>query len=58
MKDEINLSNCQTFEEVKQLIDTYIYYYNNERPQWGLAKLTPTEYYQYTITGIYPYNEN
>lgn len=58
MKDELDLINCQTFEEVKQLIDTYIYYYNNERPQWGLAKLTPTEYYQYTITGIYPYNEN
>lgn len=29
-------------------------YYNNDRYQWGLAKLSPNEYYQYIITGIYP----
>lgn len=55
MKDEINIEICKTFEEVKSLITNYIDYYNNERPQWGLAKLTPVEYYQYSITGIYPY---
>jgi transposase InsO family protein len=53
MKDEIDLKSCKTFEEVQNLINNYIYYYNNERPQWGLAKLTPTEYYQFSITGIY-----
>lgn len=54
MKDEINLDNCKTFEGVLKIITDYMDYYNNERPQWGLAKLTPTEYYQYSVTGIYP----
>lgn len=55
MKDEIDISKCKTFEDVKDIIDTYINYYNNERPQLGLAKLTPNEYYKYCITGNYPY---
>ena len=54
MKDEINLNSCKTFDDVKNMIEEYIYYYNNERPQWELAKLTPSEYYKFTITGIYP----
>ena len=54
MKDEIDLKSCKTFEDVKNMIEEYIYYYNNERPQWELAKLTPSEYYEFTITGIYP----
>lgn len=29
-------------------------YYNNDRYQWGLARLSPNEYYRYIITGIYP----
>lgn len=56
MKDEIDLSNCKTLDDVKQVIDDYIDYYNNDRYQWDLAKLSPSEYYQYTITGIYPLN--
>ena len=54
MKDEIDISKCQTFEEVKEVIDTYMDYYNNERPQWNLAKLTPSEYYEYSKNNIYP----
>lgn len=54
MKDEIDISNCKTFEEVKRIIDNWIYYYNNERYQWSLAKLSPCEYYHYIKTGIYP----
>ncbi len=54
MKDEIDINKCETFEEVKELIDIYINYYNNERPQWGLAKLTPKEYYEYTKNNSYP----
>lgn len=54
MKDEIDISNCKTFEEVKRIIDDWIYYYNNERYQWSLAKLSPCEYYHYIKTGIYP----
>lgn len=54
MKDEIDLSGCETFIQVKTIIDDWMEYYNNERYQWQLAKLSPNEYYQYITTGIYP----
>lgn len=54
MKDEIDVSNCTDFCEVKDIIDNWIDYYNNERYQWDLAKLSPNEYYSYITTGIYP----
>ena len=47
MKDECDLSGCSTPEEVKEMIDDYVYYYNNERPQWTRNKMTPTEYEDY-----------
>ena len=40
MKDEIDLSGCNTFRDVKKVIDDYMDYYNNERYQWQLAKLS------------------
>lgn len=52
MKDEIDLSRCTRFEQV--IINDWIDYYNNERYHWELAKLSPNEYYQFVITGIYP----
>ena len=58
MKDEINLSSCQTYEQVAATIDDWISYYNNDRCQWALAKLTPNEYYEYTRTNIYPLNRS
>lgn len=54
MKDEIDISECKKYREVKNIIDDWIDYYNNERYQWQLAKLSPNQYYQYIITGIYP----
>ena len=54
MKDEIDLEKCQTFENVVEVIDDYMDYYNKERYQWELAKLAPAEYYQYCLTGEYP----
>ena len=54
MKDEIDLSKCITFEDVKDVIDDWIDYYNSERYQWELAKLSPDEYYQYVLSGKYP----
>ncbi len=56
MKDEIEdkLRRCKTYEQVKALIDDWMDYYNNDRCQWDLAKLTPSEYYEYMKTGIYP----
>ena len=54
MKDEIDVSECETFEEVKKIIDDWINYYNNDRYQWNLAKLSPSEFYKYITTGEYP----
>ncbi len=54
MKDEIDLSGCKTFRDVKKVIDDYMDYYNNERYQWQLAKLSPNEYYEFVATGVYP----
>lgn len=54
MKDEIDISSCRTFDELTAVIDDYMDYYNNERYQWDLAKLSPSEYYQYWLTDIYP----
>ena len=53
MKDEIDLSGCKTFRDVKKVIDDYMDYYNNERYQWQLAKLSPNEYYEFVTTGVY-----
>ena len=54
MKDEIDVSQCKNFREVKAVIDDWMDYYNNERYQWELEKLSPNEYYEYIRTGIYP----
>ncbi|MGG5369372.1 hypothetical protein IGI67_004910 [Enterococcus sp. AZ196] len=54
MKDEIDISQYTGFDEVKAIIDNWMTYYNNERYQWQLAKLSPNEYYQYITTGKYP----
>ena len=56
MKDHIKykLKNCTTFEEVKVIIDDWMDYYNNDRYQWRLAKLSPNEYYEYITSGVYP----
>lgn len=54
MKDEIDLSKCRIFNDVKTIINDWIDYYNNERYQWNLAKLSPVEYYKYITTGEYP----
>lgn len=54
MKDEIDISECKKYREVKAIVDDWIDYYNNERYQWQLAKLSPNEYYQYITTVIYP----
>jgi putative transposase len=44
MKDEINLVNCKTFEEVEKVVDEYMDYYNNYRYQWSLNRMTPRAY--------------
>lgn len=45
-KDEVNIKKCETFEEVKQEIKSYMIYYNHYRGQWNLKKLPPAKYRQ------------
>ena len=54
MKDEIDISWCNTVEDIYMVINDWTDYYNNERYQWDLAKLAPVEYYEYLKTGVYP----
>ena len=56
MKDEIGgkIRKIKTFKEVKEIVDDWMDYYNKDRCQWELAKLTPDEYYEFCITDIYP----
>ena len=54
MKDEIDISGCETVEEVRSILNDWTDYYNNDRYQWSLAKLSPNEFYKYITTGEYP----
>lgn len=54
MKDDISFRYDTSHADVSTRIDDWIDYYNNDRPQWSLAKLTPSEFYQYATTGLYP----
>ena len=56
MKDEVKdaVADCCTFDSVKTVVDDQMDYYNNDRYQWDLLKLSPREYYSYLTTGIYP----
>jgi transposase InsO family protein len=54
MKDEISISRCQTHKQVSAAIDDWMDYYNSDRYQWDLARLSPNEYYRYVCTGEYP----
>lgn len=54
MKDEIHLEKCNSFTDLKLEIDDYMDYYNNDRYQWAIAKLSPNQYATYLKTGEYP----
>jgi transposase InsO family protein len=44
LKDDVDYGKCKTFEELRGMIAAYIDYYNNDRPQWELKKMTPVAY--------------
>ena len=56
MKDELadKMARWNTFEDAKRDIDDWFDYYNHDRYQWQLAKLSPSQYYRYVTTGEYP----
>lgn len=60
MKDELaeRKAGWSNIEQVSAAINDWIDYYNNDRGQWNLGKLTPNEFYSYTTTGINPLSTN
>ena len=49
-KDETNIKECETLEEVKREVKSYMTYYNYYRGQWNLKKLPPVKYRQQLLT--------
>lgn len=56
MKDDISelVAGCKSFHDVQNVVRTWMDYYNNDRYQWDLEKLSPREFHQYRKTGEYP----
>lgn len=52
MKDELagEISGWISFEAAQISIDRWMGYYNNDRCQWDLAKLSPNKFYSYITT--------
>lgn len=50
MKDDVDYKDCKTFDELHSLIANYMQYYNYERPQWDLKKMTPVGYRNHLLT--------
>jgi len=52
MKDELDYSYCQSFEQLRLVIDEYMRYYNHERKQWTRNKMTPVAYRNHLLTKV------
>ena len=50
LKDDVDYKNCKTFEELRLLMEEYVRYYNNERNQWDIKKMTPVQYRNHLLT--------
>lgn len=51
MKDHIDLSKAKNIKEVKKIISKFINYYNNDRYQWDLKKMTPVQFRDHLLAG-------
>ena len=43
-KDELDFRTCKTFGELLEKVAEYMQYYNHDRYQWGLNKMTPVQF--------------
>lgn len=48
-KDELEFKSCKTFEELIVKVTEYMRYYNHDRYQWNLNKMTPAEYRSHLV---------
>lgn len=44
LKDELDLTDCHSLDQVRAAVDKYIYNYNHHRYQWVRKKMAPVEY--------------
>ncbi|MGG4343795.1 IS3 family transposase, partial [Paenibacillus lautus] len=49
MKDELDYKNCTSLEELRVCVNEYITFYNSDRYQWTLKKMTPDEFRSHLI---------
>lgn len=52
-KDEVDYKKCKNFEELKDKIDKYVYYYNTSRYQWNKNMLAPREIREHLLSYNY-----
>ncbi|WP_152382207.1 IS3 family transposase [Paenibacillus brasilensis] len=50
MKDELEYRDSVTLQELRARINEYMDYYNTDRYQWTLKKMTPDEYRNHLLT--------
>ncbi|WP_156510102.1 IS3 family transposase, partial [Paenibacillus macquariensis] len=50
MTDDLEYRSCMTLTELRAQVDDYITYYNSERYQWALKKMTPDEFRSHLLT--------
>lgn len=48
-RDECDFKNCSDINEVRKVIEDYIDYYNNRRPQWTRNRMTPVQFEKYLL---------
>ena len=42
--EELKFYTNLTMVQMRKIVNLFITYYNSERPQWGLEKMTPIEF--------------
>jgi len=51
-KDNVTTKYFEEIEDVKEAVDAYIRYYNNNRYQWNRKKMTPVQYRNHLIENV------
>jgi len=52
LKDDVDYKKARTFEELNDMVNKYMNYYNNKRYQWEIKKMTPVEYRNHLLQNV------
>ena len=52
LKDDMEYRDVETFDELNSMVDKYMNYYNKERYQWGIKKMTPVQYRNHLLSCV------